>query len=55
MTLIIDAAPLVAAADRRDPMATAVAVFLGEEPGELIIPAPVAAEVDYATSGPSVR
>jgi uncharacterized protein len=47
LTLVIDAAPLVAVADRRDPMATAVAALLLEEPGELVIPAPVTAEVDY--------
>lgn len=47
MTLIIDAAPLVAAADRRDPQAPAVVSFLRDETGELVIPAPVTAEVDY--------
>lgn len=47
MTLLVDAAPLVAVADRRDPMQAAVERTLREEPGERIIPAPVTAEVDY--------
>lgn len=47
MTLVLDAAPLVAVADRRDPMKGAVEVALREEPGELVVPAPVTAEVDY--------
>ena len=47
MTLVIDAAPLVAVADRRDPMMAEVAALFRNEPGELVIPAPVTAEVDY--------
>ena len=47
MTLIVDAAPLVALADRRDPLRAAVRDVLVTEPGKLIIPAPVTAEVDY--------
>lgn len=47
MTLVIDAGPLVAVADRRDPMKSLVEALLREEPGELVIPAPVTAEVDY--------
>ena len=47
MTLIIDSAPLIALADRADPMQSRVAAALREEPGELVIPAPVSAEVDY--------
>jgi uncharacterized protein len=47
VTLVVDAAPLVAVADRRDPMGIRVAELLRDEPGELVIPAPVAAEVDY--------
>ena len=47
MTLIIDAAPLVAAADRKDPMGAAVAALLRDEVGELVVPAPITAEVDY--------
>lgn len=44
---MVDAAPLVAVADRRDPMQPHVAQVLEEESGELVIPAPVTAEVDY--------
>ena len=47
MTLVIDAAPLVALADRADPMQGAVEAALRSEPGDLVIPAPVCAEVDY--------
>lgn len=47
MTLIVDAAPLVALADRRDPQRDRVEAVLRNEPGELIIPAPVTAEIDY--------
>lgn len=47
MTLVVDAAPLVAVADRRDPMGRRIGHLLSVEPGELIVPAPVTAEVDY--------
>lgn len=47
MTLVLDAGPLVAFADRRDPMRPAIEILLREESGELVIPAPVTAEVDY--------
>lgn len=47
MTLIVDAAPLVALADRRDPIQAKVEAVLRGEPGELVIPAPTTAEVDY--------
>lgn len=47
MTLVLDAAPLVAVADRRDSMQPLVEALLREEPGELVVPAPVTAEVDY--------
>jgi uncharacterized protein len=47
LTLVIDAAPLVAVADRRDPAGPAVAGLLRDEVGELVVPAPVTAEVDY--------
>lgn len=47
MTLVLDAAPLVAVADRRDPMHPPIHAILRDEPGELVIPAPVTAEVDY--------
>lgn len=47
MTLVVDAAPLVALADRRDPLRERVAAVLRDEPGQLVVPAPVTAEVDY--------
>jgi predicted nucleic acid-binding protein len=47
VTLVIDAAPLVAVADRRDPMGPRVESLLRGETGELVIPAPVTSEVDY--------
>ena len=47
MTMVIDAAPLVALGDRNDPRHTAVRAILEAEPGDLVIPAPVTAEVDY--------
>ena len=47
MTLILDAAPLVALADRRDAMQPRVERILAGEPGDLVVPAPVTAEVDY--------
>jgi predicted nucleic acid-binding protein len=47
MTLVLDAAPLVALADRSDRMHERVEAVLWDEPGDLVIPAPVSAEVDY--------
>lgn len=47
MTLILDAAPIVAMHDRRDPRQAQVESLLRGEPGHLIIPAPVTAEVDH--------
>jgi len=47
VTLVIDAAPLVALADRADPMRGAIEAVLRNEPGDLVIPAPGCAEVDY--------
>ena len=47
MTLIVDAAPLVALADAADPLQPTVERLLVDEPGELVLPAAVAAEVDY--------
>jgi predicted nucleic acid-binding protein len=47
VTLICDAAPLVALADRAEPRREEVLRLLRDEPGQLILPAPVAAEVDY--------
>jgi uncharacterized protein len=47
VTLIVDAAPLVALADSRDRLQAAVGDVLHAEAGDLIVPAPVSAEVDY--------
>ena len=47
MTAIVDAAPLVALADRADRLHESVTRVLRSEPGRLIVPAPVTAEVDY--------
>jgi uncharacterized protein len=47
MTLIVDAAPLVALGDSRDRLHAAVTDVLKAERGDLVIPAPVSAEVDY--------
>jgi len=45
--LIIDAAPLVALGDSRDPLHAQVGEVLRAERGELVVPAPVSAEADY--------
>lgn len=47
MTVVIDAAPLVAVADADDPAFAAVDNMLRSIDGPLVIPAPVTAEVDY--------
>jgi uncharacterized protein len=47
VTLILDAAPLVALADAREPQLKALLSIRDEEEGSLVLPAPVAAEVDY--------
>lgn len=47
MTLLVDAAPLVALADRRDRHRAAVREILASERGALVIAAPVTAEIDY--------
>jgi uncharacterized protein len=47
MTLIVDAAPLVALGDSRDRLHGAVGDLLHAEDGDLVVPAPVSAEVDY--------
>ncbi len=47
MTLIVDAAPLVALGDARDPLHATVGDVLRAEGGDLVVPAPVSAEVDY--------
>ena len=43
MTLIVDAAPLVAAADEREPLRDAVRDVLRSEPQTNVVPAPVTA------------
>lgn len=47
MTLLIDAAPLVAVADPNEPRRPAILDLLRAEAGALVVPAPVTAEVDY--------
>jgi uncharacterized protein len=47
LTLIVDAAPLVALADEREPIRGRILEALLAEQGRLFIPAPVTAEVDY--------
>jgi uncharacterized protein len=47
VTLLIDAAPLVALADPNEPRREAILETLRDELGGLIIPAPTTAEVDY--------
>lgn len=47
MTLILDSGPLVALGDRRDPRQREVEQLLTREIGSLIVPLPVATEVDY--------
>lgn len=47
MTLIVDAAPLVALADGNEPRRDAILEAMRNEPGSLVIPAPTTAEVDY--------
>jgi predicted nucleic acid-binding protein len=47
VTLVVDAAPIIAAADRRSPHLRRVQEILVREAGEIVLPAPVAAEIDY--------
>ncbi len=47
MTLVIDAAPLVALADKDEPRRHEILELLRADRGELFIPAPVTAEIDY--------
>lgn len=47
MTLLLDAAPLVALANRRDAAHAAVRDTVASWAGPLVVPAPVSAEVDY--------
>lgn len=45
--LLVDTGPVVAMADRRDPRRSAAREAIRGEPGPLIIPAQVTAEIDY--------
>jgi predicted nucleic acid-binding protein len=47
VTVVVDAAPLVALADRREPRRDAILEILRAESGALFVPAPVTAEIDY--------
>jgi predicted nucleic acid-binding protein len=47
VTLLLDAAPLVALADPDEPLRGELLDILRAEPGSLVIPAPITAEVDY--------
>jgi uncharacterized protein len=47
VTLICDAAPLVALADEDEPRRKQILQIIRHERGELVLPAQVAAEVDY--------
>jgi predicted nucleic acid-binding protein len=47
LTLLIDAAPLVAIADPREPLRERIRDILTDSPDPLVIPAPVTAEIDY--------
>lgn len=47
MTLVVDAAPIVALADENEPQRSAIHAALLADRGRLFIPAPVTAEIDY--------
>jgi predicted nucleic acid-binding protein len=47
VTLLIDAAPIVALADPGEPQRGAILDILAGETGHLVIPAPTTAEIDY--------
>ena len=47
MTLLIDAAPIVALADLAEPRREQILTALRDEPGDLVVPAQTTAEVDY--------
>ena len=47
MTLLVDAAPIVALADPNEPQREAILSLLRDEPGALVVPAPITAEIDY--------
>jgi predicted nucleic acid-binding protein len=56
--LVVDAAPLVALADEREPRRLAILDLLHAEKGNLFVPAPVTAEIDYLLGqrfGPPAR
>lgn len=58
MTLVVDAAPLVALADEREPLRLEILELLRAEKDNLFIPAPVTAEIDYLLGqrfGPPAR
>ncbi len=58
MTLVVDAAPLVALADEREPRRLEILALLSEDRDNLFIPAPVTAEIDYLLGqrfGPRAR
>jgi predicted nucleic acid-binding protein len=47
LTLLIDAGPVVALADPSEPQREGILATLRDEPGDLVMPAPTTAEVDY--------
>jgi predicted nucleic acid-binding protein len=47
LTLLIDAGPVVALADPHEPLRESILATLRDEPGDLVMPAPTTAEVDY--------
>jgi predicted nucleic acid-binding protein len=47
LTLLIDAGPIVALADIEEPQRQRILTALRDEPGDLVVPAPTTAEVDY--------
>jgi len=47
LTLLIDAGPVVALADPDEPQRERILATLTDEPGDLVMPAPTTAEVDY--------
>jgi len=47
LTLLIDAAPIVALADPDEPLRAKILTALRDEPATLVIPAPTMAEIDY--------
>ena len=47
MTLVVDAGPLISLMNTEDPLRHEVSRVLLNEAGQLVLPAPVSAEVDY--------